>query len=86
MNQLNRSLLRAVGVSNRHLISKRFEGTVNTKLDQVDDKPLFPGSKSDFSTKLEFSRPEVQPGIPVYRYLNLYIIYLENNISKIIFH
>ncbi|XP_063958742.1 2-oxoisovalerate dehydrogenase subunit alpha, mitochondrial-like [Lytechinus pictus] len=35
-----------------------------------DDKPQFPGSKSVFSEKLEFLKPDEYDGIPVYRVMN----------------
>lgn len=69
MNQINKSLLRGLLVGGNKRF-KRFESTVNTKLDQPNDKPQFPGSKSDWTTKLEFCRPDILPGIPVYRVMD----------------
>lgn len=36
----------------------------------VEDRPQFPGSRSEYTTKLEFLRPDDIKGIPVYRVLN----------------
>ena len=70
MNRIGRSLLRNLVVEgNRGL--RRFESTVNTKLDQPDDRPQFPGSRSEWTTKLEFNNPNHLPGIPVYRVTSL---------------
>lgn len=71
MNRISRCMLRNLAVeSNRNLITKKFESTINTKLDQPDDKPQFPGSKSEWTTKLEFNNPDALPGIPVYRVMD----------------
>jgi 2-oxoisovalerate dehydrogenase E1 component alpha subunit len=35
-----------------------------------EDKPQFPGSRSSFTTKLEFINPEKFEGIPVYRVMD----------------
>ncbi|KAK7104546.1 2-oxoisovalerate dehydrogenase subunit alpha, mitochondrial-like [Littorina saxatilis] len=37
---------------------------------RFEDKPEFPGSRSQYVSKLEFIEPESQEGIPVYRVLN----------------
>lgn len=42
----------------------------STKLTQPDDRPQFPGSRSDWTSKLEFLRPDAYPGIPVYRVMD----------------
>jgi 2-oxoisovalerate dehydrogenase E1 component alpha subunit len=34
------------------------------------DKPLFPGSRSKFTEKLEFVEPDIYDGIPVYRVMD----------------
>ncbi|XP_078674634.1 2-oxoisovalerate dehydrogenase subunit alpha, mitochondrial-like isoform X1 [Branchiostoma floridae x Branchiostoma belcheri] len=39
-------------------------------LDLEEDKPQFPGSRSEFTKKLEFITPDVYNGIPVYRVLD----------------
>lgn len=35
-----------------------------------DDRPLFPGSRSTFTEKLEFVEPDIYDGIPVYRVMD----------------
>lgn len=42
----------------------------NIKLTQPDDKPQFPGSRSDWTSQLEFLRPDHYAGIPVYRVMD----------------
>ena len=73
MNRINKLFLRnllAEGDKNLNILKKRFESTVNTKLDQINDKPQFPGSRSEWTTELTFSRPDTLPGIPVYRVMD----------------
>lgn len=36
----------------------------------LQEKPQFPGSRSEYTYKLSFLDPEKIPGIPVYRVLN----------------
>ena len=35
-----------------------------------DERPQFPGSRSQWSEKLEFIRPDLYDGIPVYRVMD----------------
>ena len=35
-----------------------------------EERPLFPGSRSKFTEKLEFVEPDIYDGIPVYRVMD----------------
>ncbi|XP_074594105.1 branched chain keto acid dehydrogenase E1 subunit alpha [Brevipalpus obovatus] len=45
-------------------------GNVNTKLDDMEDRPQFPGSRSMWTSKLSFIRSDMYEGIPVFRLMN----------------
>ncbi|PAA51911.1 hypothetical protein BOX15_Mlig007704g1, partial [Macrostomum lignano] len=65
--RLRQSLLgRLPGLSNaRRLLSAPPSG-----MPPDDEKPMFPGSRSSFTTQLDFIHPENFEGIPVYRLVN----------------
>ena len=51
-----------------HLPIRRFRTTTRSQCEsRPDDKPLFPGSRSSWTEKLEFLGSEAYEGIPVYR-------------------
>lgn len=37
---------------------------------EVEDRPNFPGSRSNWTEKIEFVQPDLYDGIPVYRVMN----------------
>jgi hypothetical protein len=63
---LTHRLTRSTTTSADHHVSEN----PNIKLTQPDDKPQFPGSRSDWTSNLQFLRPDDFPGIPVYRVMD----------------
>ena len=51
-------------------VNFRLCSTKNDQFKYVPDKPMFPGSKSDWTQKLEFVKSENYKPIPVYRVIN----------------
>ncbi|XP_015784403.1 2-oxoisovalerate dehydrogenase subunit alpha, mitochondrial [Tetranychus urticae] len=45
-------------------------GNVDLKLENLEEKPAFPGSRSKWTSQLEFIRSENYEGIPVYRVMD----------------
>jgi len=43
---------------------------VDTKLEEIEDRPQFPGSRSLWTSKLSFIRSDTYEGIPVFRLMN----------------
>lgn len=45
-------------------------GSIDLKLDDLEEKPAFPGSRSKWTSTLSFIRSENYEGIPVYRVMD----------------
>ena len=65
----------------QRFLSSETDKNLNTKLTQPDDKPQFPGSRSDWTSRLEFLRPDAYPGIPVYRVMDRTGTVLDENMD-----
>lgn len=58
----------------RHLsqsAAKQEKPNPKEQVANLEDKPQFPGSRSSWTQELQFVKPELYEGIPVYRILNL---------------
>lgn len=56
--------------ANRRLTGGIGKDPLDVKFDEIEDKPNFPGCRSNWTTRLTFVDSESYDGIPVFRVMN----------------
>lgn len=65
-----RQCLKSLSVRQVNLCSSQQQQTAAEPVPSLEDKPLFPGSRSKWTQTLQFIQPDTYDGIPVYRVMN----------------